>query len=120
VKVLIADDDRVLTRLVSARLKAKGWQVEVVHDSTQALMFAMRSQPDVIVLDISMPGGSGLEVLTKLQRSTRTEQIPVLVVTGSITPAVEQRVMELGAAAFLHKPVDPETLHATLSRLAGR
>jgi DNA-binding response OmpR family regulator len=119
-KVLIADDDRVLTHLVTARLKSKGWQVEVAHDAMQALMFAMKSPPDVIALDIGMPGGTGLEVLKRLKRSSRTEQIPVVIVSGSIAPATEATVLSLGAAAFLHKPIDSDEMHATLSRLLGQ
>lgn len=120
-KVLIADDDRVLTRLVTAGLKERGWQIEVAHDAMQALMFAMKPpHPDVIALDIGMPGGTGFAVLTKLQQSSRTSQIPVVVVSGSISEAEEARVTALGAVAFLRKPVDARTLHDTLSRAAGR
>ncbi len=119
-KVLIADDDRVLTRLVTAGLKSRGWEVEVAHDAMQALMFAMKSpHPDVIALDIGMPGGTGFEVLKKLQQSSRTGQIPVVVVSGSISEGDEARVAELGAAAYLRKPVDAQTLHETLLRAAG-
>ena len=119
-RVLVADDDKVLTRLVTAGLKTRGWQVEVAHDAMQALMFAMKApHPDVIALDIGMPGGTGFEVLKKLQQSSRTSQIPVVVVSGSITEADETRVSELGAVAFLRKPVDAQTLHETLSRAAG-
>ena len=120
-KVLIADDDRILTRLAAAGLKSKGWQVEVAHDAMQALMFAMKApHPDVIALDIGMPGGTGFQVLEKLQQSSRTSQIPVVVVSGSITEGDEARVLELGAVAFLRKPADPQALHETLSRAAGR
>jgi CheY-like chemotaxis protein len=121
VKVLIADDDRVLTRLVAAGLKSRGWQVEVAHDAMQALMFAMRApHPDVIALDIGMPGGTGFQVLEKLQQSSRTSQIPVVVVSGSITEGDEARVAGLGAVAFLRKPVDAQALHETLARAAGQ
>jgi CheY-like chemotaxis protein len=119
-KVLIADDDRVLTRLATAGLKSRGWQVEVAHDAMQALMFAMRTPPpDVIALDIGMPGGTGFDVLKKLQQSSRTGQIPVVVVSGSINEADEARVAEFGAVAFLRKPADPQVLHDTLLRAAG-
>lgn len=119
-KVLIADDDRVLTRLVTAGLKSRGWQVEVAHDAMQALMFAMKvPPPDVIALDIGMPGGTGFDVLKKLRQSSRTGQIPVVVVSGSITEGDEARVTELGAVAYLRKPVEPQVLHETLTRAAG-
>ncbi len=120
-KVLIADDDRILTRLAAAGLKSKGWQVEVAHDAMQALMFAMKApHPDVIALDIGMPGGSGFQVLEKLQQSSRTSQIPVVVVSGSITEGDEARVLALGAVAFLRKPADAQALHETLARVTGQ
>jgi CheY-like chemotaxis protein len=119
-RVLVADDDKVLTRRLTAGLKTRGWQVEVAQDAMQALMFAIKPPPpDVIALDIGMPGGTGFEVLRKLQQSSRTSQIPVVVVSGSITEADEARVSELGAVAFLRKPVDAQALHETLSRVAG-
>ena len=120
-KVLLADDDRVLTRLVTAALKSRGWQVEVAQDAMQALMYAMKSpQPDVITLDIGMPGGTGIEVLKKLQESSRTGHIPVVVVSGSLVAGDEARATELGAVAYLHKPVDSQILHETLSRAVGQ
>jgi CheY-like chemotaxis protein len=120
-KVLIADDDRVLTRLAAAGLKTRGWQIEVANDAMQALMFAMKApHPDVIALDIGMPGGTGFDVLKKLAQSSRTSQIPVVVVSGSITEKDEALVAELGAVAFLRKPVDAQTLHETLSRAVGQ
>ena len=120
-KVLIADDDRVLTRLAAAGLKSRGWQVEVAHDAMQAVMFAMKPPaPDVIALDIGMPGGTGFQVLEKLRQSSRTEQIPVVVVTGSARESDEARVLELGAVTFLRKPVEPQALHEALSRAVGQ
>jgi DNA-binding response OmpR family regulator len=119
-RVLIADDDKVLTRLVTAGLKTRGWQVEVAHDAMQALMFAMKPPyPDVIALDIGMPGGTGFDVLRQLQRSSHPSQIPVVVVSGSVNAEDEARVAELGAVAFMRKPVDVQLLHETLSRAAG-
>src|SRR4029453_12825784 len=68
--LLIADDDRVLTHLLSVRLRALGWKVTIAFDAMQALMFAMRSHPDAILLDIDMPGGTGVEAIRKLKVST--------------------------------------------------
>jgi len=118
-KLLLVDDDRVLTHLLSAKLRTKGWQVEVAHDGMQAMMLAMRSQPDIIVLDIGLPGGGGLDVLTKLKRSVKTEQIPVLVVSGSVAPEDEVKAAARNAVAFLHKPVGPEDLHEALTRIVA-
>jgi DNA-binding response OmpR family regulator len=118
-KLLIADDDRVLTHLLSVRLRAKGWTVTVAADAMQAIMFAMRGEPDAILLDINMPGGTGVQALQKLKASTRTSQIPVVVLSGSIDPADEPMVRALGAEGFVSKPADVDALHALLADLAG-
>lgn len=118
-RVLIADDDRVLSHLLASRLRAKGWQVDVAMDAMQALMFAMRSPPSIITLDINMPGGTGIEALKKLKQSVRTSQIPVVVISGSITENDEPMVMELGAAAFIRKPADIDALHGILVGLTA-
>ena len=117
--ILIADDDKLFTHLAASRLKAKGCRVEIAHDAMQAVMYAVRSSPDVIVLDINMPGGTGFGALTTLKRSTRTEPIPVLVVSASTSPGDEQKALGLGAAKFLRKPLDPEALYAALLRATG-
>ena len=119
-KILIADDDRVHAHLVSSRLKLKGFEVIVAFDAVQAWMAAMREAPDAIVLDISMPGGSGFEVLRRLKASTKTSQIPVVVLSGSIDAKGEQSVRDLGADEFLRKPADFDRLYDDLCRLLHR
>ena len=96
-KVLLADDDRVLTTLLSAGLRARGAVPIVAHDAMQAFMIAMRSPPDVIVLDVQMPGGTGLEALKKLKSSVKTSQIPVVVLSGSLEPRASDNIKSLGA-----------------------
>ena len=113
-KVLVADDDRILLHLVSARLKASGWEVETAVDAMQAFMMALRGKPDVIVLDINMPGGKGTEALAKIRASTKTMMIPVLVVSGSIDPEDEARMRKLGVAGYLAKPIDVDVLYQRL------
>lgn len=113
-KVLLADDDRVLTHLLSSRLRAKGAETIVAHDAMQAFMSAMNSPPDVIVLDIQMPGGTGIEALKKLKRSARTSSIPVVVLSGSVEPEAAEEIKALGAIEFLVKPIDPEALYRVL------
>jgi CheY-like chemotaxis protein len=113
-KVLLADDDRLLTQLLSMKLRAKGADVSVAHDAMQAFMSALRNPPDVIVLDVQMPGGTGLEALKKLKASSKTSGIPVVVLSGSVEPKAAEAIKAQGASEFLLKPVDPEVLHQVL------
>jgi DNA-binding response OmpR family regulator len=117
VKALVADDDKILLHLVSTRLRASGWQVDVAVDAVEAVSMAVDGSPDVIVLDINMPGGTGTEAMSKIKASTKTALIPVLVLSGSIDPQDEVRMRALGAAAYLAKPVDVDALHAQLLQL---
>jgi diguanylate cyclase (GGDEF)-like protein len=115
--VLIADDDRSFTQLLSTFLKAKGHSAVLAYDALQAVAAVMRTPPDVIVLDIMMPSGSGLHALRRLKASTKTNGIPVVVVSGSADPKMPQTVKSLGADEFFPKPLDFELLYKTLVKL---
>ena len=117
--VLVADDDRVQTLMLASRLKAKGFKVTAAYDAVQAWIAAIQTLPDMIILDIQMPGGTGIAVLKQLKSSTTTSQIPVIVLSGSIDPEIIPTVKDLGADEFLPKPVDLDELYRTLSRLLG-
>ncbi|MCA1560995.1 MAG: response regulator [Acidobacteria bacterium] len=80
--ILVADDDKVHVHLLTTLLKKRGYCVTVAYDGLQAWSTALRSKPDAIILDIHMPAGTGFEVLRKLKTSTKTSQIPVIVVSG--------------------------------------
>jgi|SRR5271165_4332515 len=116
-KILVVDDSRFQVALLTQALQEKGFEVVAAQDAMQAGMVALRTAPDAIVLDINMPGGSGIEVLKRLRRSTKTQRIPVVVVSGSGDSDVRQVAMELGVAEYLPKPVDLDQLCRCLSSL---
>jgi len=84
-----------------------------IHDG------APLSNPNLILLDINMPGGSGIEVLKRLRVSNRTQQIPVIVISSEQNPATESMARELGAVDFLHKPVDEKILANAVDHVLG-
>ncbi|MHB8218076.1 MAG: response regulator [Candidatus Sulfotelmatobacter sp.] len=116
-KILVADDSRFQVALLTKALEEKGFEVVVAQDAMQAGMVALRTAPDAIVLDINMPGGSGIDVLERLKRSSKTQRIPVVVVSGSGDADIRQIALDLGVADFLTKPVDLDQLCRTLSSL---
>jgi CheY-like chemotaxis protein len=118
-RVLVADDDPVHVRLVSERLKRMGHDVVAAFDALQACMSALRSPPDLVLLDISMPAGSGLEVLRRLKTNTKTNLIPIIIVSGNADPQAEAGARNLGADAFLPKPVDFDKLDQTIRQLVA-
>jgi DNA-binding response OmpR family regulator len=112
--ILIADDDRVLTQVLSIRLKKAGYKVVVVYDAMKAILAALRNPPDAILLDVNMPGGAGLPVLRQLKSSSATKQIPIIVISGSMDPATAALVTSMGADEYLGKPPSFERLDAIL------
>jgi DNA-binding response OmpR family regulator len=117
-RILVADDDRMLSTLICAIVREAGHTPIPAFDAMQAMMFAIRPPaPALIILDINMPGGTGLEALRKLKLSARTAPIPVVVLSGSDEADMPQQVKALGADAFLPKPIDPEALVAVIQRV---
>jgi DNA-binding response OmpR family regulator len=118
-RILVGDDDPLVTHLVRAGLRAKGCEVTIAVDAMQVVMFAARTTPDAIILDINMPGGTGISALKRLKASATLSTIPVLVVSGSSDPAVPQNVRDLGAEGFLPKPLDLDAVYDALCRMIG-
>ena len=119
-KVLIADDSRLHVHLLTGWLEESGVEVLPTFDSVQASIKAMRIQPDVIVLDINMPGGSGLDVLKRLKSSDKTKAIPVVVVSGTGSAEMRELVQRLGAAEFLEKPLEHDKFCSLVAGLMPR
>jgi two-component system cell cycle response regulator DivK len=113
--ILVAEDDKALSRMLCGILQEGGHICVPVYDATQAFMYAMKQAPDLILLDVNMPGGSGVGVLQKLKNSTKTSRIPVLVLSGSIDPNLPAQVVEMGAVRYLAKPVDPDALNQAVA-----
>jgi two-component system chemotaxis response regulator CheY len=116
-KILIADDDPVIAATVSGALKSRGHTIVLARDAMQAFMFSVQQQPEVILLDINMPAGTGLGALTRLQGSARTLSIPVLVMSGSTDLTLPATVRAAGAMGFFRKPVDLDALCAKIEEL---
>lgn len=111
-RVLIADDDPTLRLLLQAAFQKDGWEVTLAGDAMQTVMMAGRApQPDLILLDLNMPAGNGMQALERLRLSSRTNGIPVVVVSGALDEyGVRERTDELKVWALVAKPVDPDAL----------
>lgn len=118
-KILIADDDRVWTEFIATVLRKRGFEILMAFDGVQATMSAMQRLPDLIVLDIQMPGGTGVDALKRIKMSTKTATIPVVVVSGSTDPSAARAVAELGVTTFLTKPATAHDVENAVCGLLG-
>ena len=123
-RVLVADDDPDILKIVAANLRAEGFEVEAVANGWQAQAAAMRSRPDFMVLDVMMPGRSGLEVMATLQSRPETRDIPVVLLTARSSDADIWEGWKAGAAYYLTKPFETGQLlrfvHSVFEQKAAR
>jgi DNA-binding response OmpR family regulator len=121
-KVLVVDDEQDVAQALKVRLKANGFHVVLASDSIQAYIMANKEKPDLIILDIMLPGGGGFVVAERLKQSQATHRIPIIFLTG--VPGGEEKAYQLGASGYVMKPYHPdellETIHRALERNKGQ
>lgn len=118
-RVLVVDDDKMIHTVIKAALGPLGYQVHSAFDSVQAPMVARQLKPDLIILDITMPGGGGYEAFRRLQMLTTTSLIPILVYTSLAPEEVIQHIPASPSVAHLPKPSPPEEILAAVHKLVG-
>ena len=119
-KILIVEDDEKIIKALTVRLKSQGYEVVTAVDAVMATAKAMEHHPDLVLLDISMPGGNGFTVAERLRDSSLTIDTPIVFLTASKEPGLRERARTLGAAGFLEKPFEAQDLVSVIQQaLAG-
>ncbi len=108
IRILLVDDEEEFVRTLSERLSLRDLSSETAFDGEQALRFVGDSAPDIMVLDLKMPGTTGLEVLRRVKR--RHPRVQVIVLTGHGNDLDEAEARSIGIFDWLRKPVDIEVL----------
>lgn len=119
-KVLLADDSVTAQNMGRKILTDAGYEVVTVNNGSAALKKISEAHPDLIVLDVYMPGYSGLEVCQRIKESRETNQIPVLLTVGKLEPFKQDEARRVRADAFIIKPFEASELTAALSKLEGK
>ena len=109
-RLLVVDDEPNIVELLSASLRFAGFEVATAPDGPTALRQAREFRPDLVVLDVMMPGMDGPTTLQAMYRIPTLAAVPVVFVTAKAQPAEVARLRELGAADVIAKPFDPMTL----------
>lgn len=118
--ILIIDDERDLLELVRYNLEKERFDVIVASDGQSGLDIAQRHRPDLIVLDLMMPGVDGLEVCRRLRGDERTARIPMIMLTARATEADRIVGLEMGADDYVTKPFSPRELVARVKAVLRR
>jgi len=117
--ILIADDDEDILELVRLRLARSGYDTILARNGAEALAAAREMQPDVALLDVSMPGMDGYEVTAALKADPKTQDIPVILLTARAQTPDVTKGFEAGADDYITKPFSPQALQIRVAAALG-
>lgn len=111
-KILVVDDELDVAKALKIRLKASGYHVILAFDTVEGFTMANKERPDLIILDIMIPGGGGFVIAERLKRGAATHHIPIIFLTG--ISGGEDRAYKMGVSGYVMKPYQPEKLLETI------
>ena len=118
--VLIIEDEKLIIVSTQMVLEAAGFHVESAVNGEEGIQKARSIQPDLVLLDIMMPGIDGWETLTRLKRDPETSGIPVIIFTAREHARGHQKSSEMGAADYFRKPFEPDELIELVEKHVGQ
>ena len=118
-KVLIVDDDVSIHKMLEPNLVTSGFQVISAKTGEEGLQKAQDSKPDIIILDVILPGMKGRAVCAAIKKNPALKDIPVLFLTSKDSPDDVQAELEAGGVGHLTKPINPQYLVAQIKRVLG-
>ena len=119
-KILIIEDERDIAELIGFNLERKGYEIILAHDGLTGQELALKERPDLIVLDLMLPGKDGYSVFKELRRDNRTAHTPVLILTARSQTEDRIQGLEAGADDYLTKPFSPKELVLRVSAITRR
>ena len=119
-RVLLADDSVTAQNMGRRILTDAGYEVVTVNNGSAALKKIAENKPDIIVLDVYMPGYGGLEVCQRVKEAAETARIPVLLTVGKLEPFRPEEARRVGADAFIVKPFEATELLTALTKLEDK
>lgn len=119
-KILIVEDNEFNRDMLSRRLVRKGYEVLLAEDGNTGIRLARTANPDIILMDVSLPDVDGLEITRQLKADEQARRIPIIVITAHAMVGDRQQSLEAGADDYHMKPVELTTLLTQIQVLLGR
>ncbi len=116
---MIADDEPGIVKILGMRLRPNGYQIIAAHDGAAAIELAHQKKPDLIILDIKMPGTDGYSVFKELKASADTMSIPIVFFSALLPEQVQEKAIQLGAEGFVSKSADPYEILTKIREMLG-
>lgn len=118
-RIVVVDDDPAARFALRALLQEAGFVVDVARDGAEGVALAQRSHPDLVILDLALPGVNGIEAAALLRNDPRTAAIPLLALTASWLGSAFERLQQAGFSGGLRKPIAPELVLREIVRLVS-
>ncbi len=118
-KILIVDDNDDVVTTYRVVLERMGYGVDIARDGNECLEKIEQNRPDIVLLDVLLPGLSGNEVCRLIKETARTSDIPVVAITASVAADTREKMAEVGADAFLLKPIEVSDLNRVVKKFLG-
>jgi DNA-binding response OmpR family regulator len=118
-KILIVEDDADIRQLINLRLRAQNYETAFASDAITAMSVARKESPDLILLDLGLPGGDGFVIMERMKAIASLAATPVIVVTARDPATSRERALTAGAHAFIQKPIDMGELSAAIASALG-
>lgn len=119
-KILIVEDEKDIVKILEYNLKKEGFRVITAYDGEDAIDLATREHPDMVLLDLMLPGMDGLEVCKSLKAQNKSKDIPIIMLTAKSQEADKVLGLELGADDYVTKPFSPRELLARIKAVLRR
>ena len=118
--ILVVDDEKDIVELVAYNLEREGYQIAKAYDGHQALRYIRENQPDLVILDLMLPGISGLEICRLIRKKPETEGLPIIMLTAKSDSVDKIMGLEIGADDYLTKPFNVRELLARVRAVLRR
>lgn len=118
--ILLVEDDKDHLLGMNVRLRSVGYNVVAAQDAISAISTARKTKPDLIVLDLGLPGGDGFVIIERMRSLIDLALIPIIVVSGRDPAANKRRALEAGAQAYFQKPIENQEFLAAIEKALGK
>src|SRR5580698_1729803 len=119
-KILVVEDDRDISELISYNLEREGYEIACLYDGGQAVEFVNKRKPELIILDLMLPEVDGIEICRTLKSDPNTKHIPIVMLTAKSEEADVVVGLQMGADDYIPKPFSPKVLAARIKAITRR
>ena len=115
-KILVVEDNKINIYLCSRIIKSSGYEVIEARTGEEGVALALKERPDLIIMDIQLPGIDGLETTKRIRESEADGEIPIIALTSYAMAGDKEKAISVGCTSYIEKPINPETFIAEIEK----